>query len=1393
MSSSSRKTKISSSKTIKSKEPQEITIEIDTPSQKPIQSTSSKKIPQEKLQSLAPAQISSQLQSQEVQKITNIGSKIVKSKDIIDTSIPLFTTQRKRVLNFAIKNKIPSKFVFPIYASQREHTRSDISEDLETIEDYIKRESKKFGVTELVDNIKEIDPRIRPEEILFYISNFINRDDNNDFFERAARITPAYEDPETFMNDKYNWEREELLRLLERDIQDIEQLEVYFENIQAIDPVQTSDMTIEKMTLEFDVVVKDGNDSLIHTAPDLFANMKTSYDVPFVKYNDRYFSKYKVFSGDTFETRPPFKLFQQHFTKFEERNMIYMILLVDPGSNMQEYTKTSYISVSLNLTKNILNFKYFLLANRPENEIIQSIQNVMPNIKLLNRHEKNYGASFNIYNTYIRDDSFLDILISEPFIALNSPRIFSAVLFADEYEKPVSEKKKLKVYYDTNIGFEADTVIEIEGREKNEELSKLAALGFYMTQYKSGINDTGVSKGRYTITDFKEGDDKIIGTKNTIVKSLFLPLDTPYIVVSISKAVNRFVLFQFMNVFARLLSIYNQVRDVYEDEYNNLIPELKDSKIQEQELTLILKPAKTVGKEKMGKINLRTIAPEIFTESYSRDCQYKNQPIIITDSEIDSWKNRKIIKGNQSIERPIKQLGDYNFVCPTNAYPYVEFKQNLDDDRTFDKYPCCYKSQQGGVRQRERGTSQRSNVPIKTNKIMGEGGIANLPTSIEEMLQGAFSKPLTFYRTGSLINPSSFLACIVLALEDPLYINLKSVEEKENYINQLRLNIAAKENFLTTSSELFDVAEKDRIENFKKLEDFLDPAIYYRVVEELFNVNIFIFSGSLPKPNVEPIYTLEISRFSSIPIHSFKRNVPTILIYKHWGAETDHLEYPQCELIIAHMGDEKVSEKESKKIEEGSTASLFSDDIAKYLLKGYFISAGVYGRLYIPEINIFENYSSKLIYKLLLSDFLDSFMNPSSGLPYATGQIIDEKGKLCGLQIKTPYGDMTIGVPALPPQNLPLNTKIERPKLSDVFKVFTGEPTGYSYEGDNVVAVWFRLMDLEFGIQIPVNPENKEQVRKEYRKLLPNVPENRFVLDTKLSEIQRLLKLKKDVNIIIQLVRWLFLIAIDGEGFNSSQRLEAVQIFLDNMMKEVPRREQDSALIYDFSKLPRKLPEDRSSIETILEEIQKTTPTFTDGKKILISGKTFYSRVRESLEHYVRLNLPIIIPNYLDGYYESVYDYPKFTKTLVFLSTIDFKRWLEQAIEDPTSTYPVLYSLKGKLSEMNHPYLYSVESETPSVSNPFGQSFLFLIQNAPFVNSKASALENSIRWRDVHVNHPKISDVLLSKFKNYKVFTISQSESFEVIEDMSDEDDLENTIFILQYPGTDKYASVLPI
>jgi hypothetical protein len=1127
-------------------------------------------------------------------------------------------------------------------------------------------------------------------------------------------------------------------------------------------------MTITKMTVEFDIITSDKED-LLQMSPDLFANMVLNADVPFAQYNDNRFSKYKVFNGETIETRPPFKIFEPRLSKFQDKNMLYLILVGDQGYNMQEYTKNSFIAAAINLEKSTLVFKYLLYYHRSESDILDAVKSLFPTLKFKNRREKNYGAMFNIYYVSIREDSFLDLLLTEPFQE-ESKKLFSSLLFADEFEKPISEKKKLKLYYDTNIAFDP----EVQKREV--DLSKIASLGFSLVQYISGVNDAEVSKGRYVITNYEKSvkpEDRIIGTKNTPFKSLFVEPKTPYITVNISKAVNRFVLFQFMNLFSRLLNIYNEVKDQYEKIYDNLIPELKNEKVVEEDLTLIVKPkAKT---DQVKKVNLSKIAPEIFTGSYSRDCQFKNQPIIISENQVEYWKNQKITRGNKVYERPIRQIEDNYFVCPNDTYPFIEFKQNLDEERQHPYYPCCYSDPPKEIKERQAGSTYRSKDPIKTNKVMGEEGIAFLPSSIEEMIKGGFEKQVNFFRMGSLISPNSFLACVLIALQDKQYLKLTTIDQKEKYIQKVKKAIANSANFLVTSSELFDLTEEDRITMFLKEDEFLDPSIFYRVVEEVFGLNIFVFASSAPKPNVEPTYSLEISRFSSVPIHSFRKNRPTMIIYKHWGSETDHLNYPQCELVVAGL--------------EQSDATLFTDDVALYLLKGYFISAEVFGKVFYP--GNFENYSSLVIYQLIRSNFIGNFLGESENSIQATGQIIDEKGKLAGLQIKTSQGLMTLGVPPLVPQDLPIVKKIQKPKLSQVLKVFKDKPTGFSYENDNAVAVWFKVVSLEYGIQIPIEPESRTTIESKYN--LPEVPETRFQLEKKPSQIERLFKLQKDVNIIIQIVRWLFLISISGQQrLTIDEKLEKANEFIEQQIKLNPRKDSDSANVYDFSNLPRKLPSIKESLKNIMKELEENAPTLIEKNQILISGKVFYKRIKESLEHFVRLNLPIAIPQYLDEYYQSIYDYPKIPKNIVFLTKIDFDRWLKQAKENPTSSYPVFFRLRGKLSEMNHPYLYAIEISKPTLNNPFGENFLFLMQNAPFINSLESALENAKRWQDHQINRPDVSSIELEEFKNYKIFTIGMNERFQLIEDKST-NQKSKTLFVLKYPNVDRYASILPL
>jgi hypothetical protein len=77
---------------------------------------------------------------------------------------------------------------------------------------------------------------------------------------------------------------------------------------------------------------------------------------------------------------------------------------------------------------------------------------------------------------------------------------------------------------------------------------------------------------------------------------------------------------------------------------------------------------------------------------------------------------------------------------------------------------------------------------------------------------------------------------------------------------------------------LYDVDIKDIKDNFLVTE-FLDPKLYYRLLEEYFNVNIYVITNKLVEV---PKYTL----FHARPVRSYR---PTLLIYKHQN---------QCELII---------------------------------------------------------------------------------------------------------------------------------------------------------------------------------------------------------------------------------------------------------------------------------------------------------------------------------------------------------------------------------------------------------------------------------------------------------------------------------------------------------------
>jgi len=1249
---------------------------------------------------------------------SDIGVLRFEPQNTLPQDIDIFKTDRISILNFAKDNQIPSKYVFILndrITSIPKYIISNNNEDFNKLFTFLRQYVQ-----------------IEPRELLFYLYEL---EDNTElFFDKAIEINQDYENRDFFQSEYKSWS-DNLKLFITEDEENLNNIEKYFDSLGEVDPLQTSDITITKYSIEYDikqVINKDA--TLFDVAPDLFSMCKASSQIPYIRFNDGADSRFKLYTGRTFEERPLFKLFESKIYKFKNPNMIYCIIL--SSSNEDKQVKESYTSVSIDLINEKLSIKYFPESSKSEADLVKIIKNTFPELIFTGKKEKNFSGYFRIYDLSVREDSFLDLLLSS---------YFSKFLFIDEFENPITERRKLKFYFDTNLGFTEFS--------RDEQLSRQAKVGAYITQYISGVNDSDVSRGRYDVLNFPENIDtryKIIGSSEIDIKSEFLPIGTTYIIINISRAKSRLDMYQFANIVTRLLTTYNQVKRKYELEYEKFIPELKDPENIEK-LSLILNPEKTLSSDKLGKVSLQVIAPEIFSGDYSRDCQYKDQPILIDESMSDSWKNKKVKNKDtrEIVERPVLKLGDYTFVCPTDIAPFISLKQKkIVQNPDYPYYPCCYNKPQTEIRPRNVGTSKRSNDPIKTKKIMGEEGIAYLPIDITEYLKGIFGDD-PVYRMGTFFSPSSVISALLHATNNTDYIELDD-DEKEEFINTLRKNISNESNFNVVSSELYDMPLNERRLLFQNTDEFLDPSLFYRVLEEAFNVNIFIFSGTKPEPNIEPKYNIDISRYSSIPFHSYDIKRNTVLIFKHWGSETDNLPYQQCELIIF----------------DSERHSLFSTAVGEYLLYGYSLTSQLYGRIYSNFY--FDNYSSDVINSILSQGFFDIFKTQNIK---AVAQLIDNKGKLRALQINTnEYGYITIATPPLPPQNLPLLKRIEKRSYETVKSIFIDQPVAVSKEDNTVVGLWYELNTLKYGIFIPIKPSTSPELTK-----IQSGPDSPLEPSIKENITDRLLKLQRDIKIIIQITRWLFNL------YRTITTKNDISYFFNKYVKVIQRDTPDSAEIYDFSSLSRLLPFKVKSVEDALRILNKSIPSLIDGRnlKILISGEELHKRIYDSLQFYKDRNLPIILPQYLSEYYITEKDYPHYPGNIIFFNEESVDNWLQRIIKDPTSTYEIQNRLKNSLSDYITPYLYSPEN-----------NLLVIIQNAPLQNGLQIALHIANTWnkKKINISPSQIEPHITT---GYKIFGISRNETLELLSDKSGNNN--NPLFVLFYPESQRYAAILPI
>lgn len=560
---------------------------------------------------------------------------------------------------------------------------------------------------------------------------------------------------------------------------------------------------------------------------------------------------------------------------------------------------------------------------------------------------------------------------------------------------------------------------------------KLTRRAVQLYYYPLAIN----KKIKIELTQLYFTEDTIVNTDKRISLKLGKRKRIPYIQV---KFKNVYHLPSFQTFITRVIALFKGSNDI----------------------ALLFNQVKQ-GKEIDDNLKkLKNVAPNIFMEGYSNFCDAKVRPTPISPDKIKGYIKYKIdeldLKGDQAAtfkQYGVLEFNDMHFACdyPVNYYPYLKstlnFKKLVNLDKTrYPALPCCKKKPKTAVKKHDAAFIKSYNVIAKP------GNYAELYPEVKYLLyhyNGEIDNQ--FMRLGVIKDNYSLVHCILTAVGN--------ITDVHQFIKKLKNTI----HFSVVKQECYDM-EKESI--LSSLDNYFDPKLFYRLLEEFFNINIYVFNEAI----------LSVPRYKHFHARPY-RNRKTVLIYQH---ET------HCELII------------------NKSQLLFNEDMSRYCHE-------LLGRI---ARNI--TFREDTYINLYQVDHLKAFKWSE------VSQWIDGSGKMRALTFTLPQGKMTLLTVPSQPENLPEDNTIYYSSLDTVLSVMTQPPTAQVTDGQ-VVGLWFRVFDVEYGDFVPIMPTQDLKLKLgPWPSLLPK---RQQVVATNYHHV------KKIMHFIYEVVQWLYSV-YDGDFFS---------------------------------------------------------------------------------------------------------------------------------------------------------------------------------------------------------------------------------------------------------------------
>lgn len=1058
----------------------------------------------------------------------------------------------------AVKNKTLKEFIYFPQKNEFEYISEKIdNNEVIEFEDIFKiiKEDKSINLLKYFNNIKDFIPMDRVDVVNDVIKPWIYTRDfssiNNESIKKS--ILESFETDLRKISKEYvfdvygdysanakDFEYNMKLRI-NKISQSLKGSQQIFMKLKETEPVEYSDFITD--SISYKITVNSSIDIMV-----LFDCIKVSQTIPFCHYKNYYKIldnfippednwlediKSNTKNKEELENIIILKFNQSLYSKTQEehKNIFTNLIIVKNGKT--EYVM--YLSVNqyvFNLNEKIILNKILNLFNPiyvNEQNYIKFIDDDLSNITIIKDKVSGY--------LYYKNFSFNVYIMS--FLILNNK--FFNILDIDEKRKAAKKIVGMNITYYNNSG------------------------NIYFKFESRNFNNLSYEIPKEIRESIREGES--------------------FSIVKIKSSKNIKNILKFSEIFGKLLTIYNEEKSTVLEQYKR-----KPFNID------ILKDYPNFYTQVSQDLNIKGLKKKLTKmPPYSGKCEH--MPL----STFSYEEAEKLAgKDKQILEYPFHNLVDKRYYyCPDDVYRYPGLTENtLKNKELYRCLPCCYKKDHINDPSSKLNNFCKTGVKkdivqqaiLKTEKFCKPYNFATMNKNLTKIFNIVGLGSANYIKTGVSDTKYSLIECVLTAFG--LTFKYKKENKKLiNFVVDIYTKILESDNIHILRQQ-FPKMNVDEIRDYVKTLDYIDPTVFVPVLEEYFDVYIFVFSNVEEGGNQ---IELKIPQASYIYKNKTRQN-GCILIFENTGGKNEKNIFPRNELIIKNT----------------TTTGLYD-----YIYHKKSIEFE-----YIQDLkNSYLNSKSLCIKNNFTNINLSLFFNIVS-------QEIDEFGKTRKIKIINNNREFTILTEPLEPFSV-REEKLQIQKYSEEdFTIFNNrEILGYFYKfsffkndrKDNFVRIV--LADKTTTIYVPISFDNFDG-NYGYYYLSEN--NNSFIKDfDRKSKIARCIQ---------EYIFYIFSIYINENNITYPTEKDVEEFMLNNTVIEEN---------FDYSEIQQFSP--------ILDLY---SPFLNSEQKIIVSDSEMLERLTFSLK-VKNHNYPFYIKSYykeiyMRNYFQSLKDFRNFNNQLIY-------------------------------------------------------------------------------------------------------------------------------------------------